>query len=84
MSTLITATFKKPLSHSMTIGPVLASEDKKDQTKLINLAMYNPFNTLNFGTGLIVLDWLIGAHDGLLRNLPHSFLVGNSYLANHL
>ncbi len=50
----------------MTIGPVLASEDKLDQTKLINLAMYNPFNTLNFGTGLIVFDWLIGAHDGLL------------------
>ncbi len=44
----------------MTIGPVLASEDKLDQTKLINLAMYNPFNTLNFGTGSIVFDWLIG------------------------
>ena len=68
----------------MTIGPVLASEDKLDQTKLINLDMYNPFNTLNFGTGLIVFDWLIGAHDGLLRNLPHSFLVGNIHLANHL
>ena len=44
----------------MTIGPVLASEDKLDQTKLINLDMYNPFNTLNFGTGLIFFDWLIG------------------------
>ncbi len=67
----------------MTIGPVLASEDKSDQTKLINFAMYNPFNTLNFGTGLIVFDWLIGALDGLLQNPPHSFRVENSYLANH-
>ncbi len=75
---------QKPLSYSKTIGPVLASEDKLDQTKLINLAMYNPFNILNFGTGLIVFDWLIGANDGLLQNLTHSFLVGNSHLANHL
>ncbi len=46
MSTLITATLKKKtLSHSMKIGPVLASEDELDQTKLINLDMYNPFNT---------------------------------------
>ncbi len=44
----------------MTIGSVLASEEKLDQTKLINLDLYNPFNTLNFGTGLIVFDWLIG------------------------
>jgi serine/threonine protein kinase HipA of HipAB toxin-antitoxin module len=68
----------------MTIVPVLASEDKLDQTKLINLAMYNPFNTLYFGTGLIVFDWLIGAHDGHLQNLSHSFLVGNNHLANYL
>ncbi len=67
----------------MKIGPGLASKDKLDQTKLINLAMYNPFNTLNFGTGLIVFDWLIGAHDGLLKNTPHSFREKNSYLANH-
>ena len=58
----------------MTIEPMLASEDKLDQTKLINLDMYNPFkNTLNFGTGLIVFDCLIGAHDGLLKNTSHSF-----------
>ncbi len=44
----------------MTIGPVIASEDKLEQTKLIYLGMYYPFNTLNFGTGLIVFDWLIG------------------------
>ncbi len=47
---------KKTLSHSMTIGSVLASEDKLGQTKLINFDMQNPFNTLNFGTGLIVFD----------------------------
>ena len=41
----------------MTIGPVHASEGKLDQTKLINLDMYNPFSNLNFG--LIVFDWLI-------------------------
>jgi hypothetical protein len=44
----------------MTNGPVLASEDKLDQTKLINLGMYYPFNTLNFGRGLIVFDSLFG------------------------
>ena len=40
----------------------------------LKCCVYNPFRTLNFGTGLIVFDWLIGAHDGLLRNLPHLIL----------
>ena len=53
---------------------------------MLECCLYNPFSfsTLNFGPGLIVFDWLIGAHDGLFRNLPHSFLVDKSHLANHL
>jgi hypothetical protein len=61
MSTLITASLKKPLSHSMRIGPVLASCLRRQirPNHINNLAMYYPFNTLNFGTGLIVFeaDW---------------------------
>ena len=73
MSTLITASLKKTIVTQYENRTCACLRRQIRPNHINNLAMYYPFNTLNFGTGLIVFDWLIGAHDGLLKNTPHSF-----------
>ena len=66
MSTLITATFKKTIVTQYDNWTCACLRRQIGPNQMINLDMFNPFNTLDFGTGLIVFDWLIGTHDGLL------------------